>query len=455
MLPDVKRLYAYHVLNGVTMSFMTSALYIDNLLLRSNIDMQRFGLVLGLGMIAPAAVNMILSPLVAGHDIDRHVAGFGGLARAITAYLFLIPPWFFHSADAVFYSYAALYVLFMSFGYTANNSLMALCRRHIPTESLGTHSSTMMVLWQAPASLLGIGFGMLLEHNRASNDSYLFAALCLLIATTSAQIPAIWLVQRLGREANDPQKREQLNAEPALAPPARPVKVDWRDLMLPLRDVTYRPLLIMYAIFAMLQAGIGTFVWPYLKNVEGWSLGKFGLVNGVFGCLNFALVPLWGKVTDRIGGRNVLSFSMLGMSVGVACLAAGVPAMTWIFVGTTWLCMGGIFGSGVTVGIRYMQLAQSDPVKTSVYVGVLTFLCGLTGFLGAFGGGYLLDVFGKMVTPENKGAPFRILFIVAAVGLFLTGLFAASLTDGKRKIGPIDMAFEFLAEARNIAERWV
>ena len=59
------------------------------------------------------------------------------------------------------------------------------------------------------------------------------------------------------------------------------------------------------------------------------------LLGAIYSLMQFLFVPVWGRVSDRIGRRPVLVWSVLATAVGMACLGLGLmfaQSVAWLFV---------------------------------------------------------------------------------------------------------------------------
>lgn len=58
----------------------------------------------------------------------------------------------------------------------------------------------------------------------------------------------------------------------------------------------------------------------------------FGILATVFGLLQFVFMPMLGAISDRVGRRPVLLYSMGGMCLNFL-VTAMAPSLAWLFVG--------------------------------------------------------------------------------------------------------------------------
>jgi DHA1 family tetracycline resistance protein-like MFS transporter len=59
------------------------------------------------------------------------------------------------------------------------------------------------------------------------------------------------------------------------------------------------------------------------------------LLGAIYSLMQFLFVPVWGRVSDRVGRRPVLVWSVLATAVGMTCLGLGLmfaSSVAWLFV---------------------------------------------------------------------------------------------------------------------------
>src|SRR5580658_4985954 len=58
----------------------------------------------------------------------------------------------------------------------------------------------------------------------------------------------------------------------------------------------------------------------------------FGLLAGAYAVMQFAIAPLLGAVSDRVGRRPVLLIALFGMGINYLVLALA-PSLVWLAIG--------------------------------------------------------------------------------------------------------------------------
>ena len=111
----------------------------------------------------------------------------------------------------------------------------------------------------------------------------------------------------------------------------------------------------------------------------------FGVLATTFGLLQFLFMPALGALSDRIGRRPVLLYSMGGMCLNFL-ITAWAPSLAWLFAGRI---IGGMSSASMSVASAYASdiSTKENRAKSFGKVGAafgLGFICGpmLGGLLG-------------------------------------------------------------------------
>jgi DHA1 family tetracycline resistance protein-like MFS transporter len=138
--------------------------------------------------------------------------------------------------------------------------------------------------------------------------------------------------------------------------------------------------------------GIGLIV-PVLPVLVGEFAGArdeqalwFGIMVMVFGLMQFIFMPMLGAISDRVGRRPVLMYSMAGMAINFLT-TAWAPNLAYLFIGRV---IGGMSSASMSVAAAYASdiSTHENRAKSFGKVGAafgLGFICGpmLGGLLGS------------------------------------------------------------------------
>lgn len=180
--------------------------------------------------------------------------------------------------------------------------------------------------------------------------------------------------------------------------------------------------------------GIGLIV-PVLPMLVGEFTGDrehqahwFAILSAVFGLMQFLCMPMLGAISDRIGRRPVLLYSMAGMCINFLT-TAWAPNLACLFIGRV---VGGMSSASMSVASAYASdiSTPDNRAKSFGKVGAafgLGFICGpmLGGLLGSvdlhlpfYVAGALSAlnfVYGYFVVPESLPAERRAPFSLARI----------------------------------------
>ena len=111
----------------------------------------------------------------------------------------------------------------------------------------------------------------------------------------------------------------------------------------------------------------------------------FGVLAATFGVLQFLFMPALGALSDRVGRRPVLLYSMAGMCINFL-VTAWSPSLFWLFAGRV---IGGMSSASMSVAAAYASdiSTKENRAKSFGKIGAafgLGFICGpmLGGLLG-------------------------------------------------------------------------
>jgi DHA1 family tetracycline resistance protein-like MFS transporter len=152
----------------------------------------------------------------------------------------------------------------------------------------------------------------------------------------------------------------------------------------------------------------------------------YGILSAVFGLMQFIFMPMLGAVSDRVGRRPVMLYSMAGMCINFLS-TAWAPNLAGLFIGRV---IGGMSSASMSVATAYASDISSHEQRAKSFgkVGAafgLGFICGpmLGGLLGnvnlhlpfyvAAGLSAANFVYGYFCVPESLAPSLRAPFTLA------------------------------------------
>ena len=198
---------------------------------------------------------------------------------------------------------------------------------------------------------------------------------------------------------------------------------------------------ILICVFIdMLGVGLAIPVLPILVGefVEGRDQQAYwyGILVTVFGLLQFLCMPILGAMSDKVGRRPVMLFSMVGMFFNFL-VTAWAPALWALFIGRV---IGGMSAASMSVASAYASDVSTPENRAKSF-----------GMIGAaFGMGFIAGpMLGGLLGSINLHLPFYVAAALCAAN-FIFGYFFVpeSLPKEKRAAFSLARANPFSSLAR-------
>jgi MFS family permease len=134
----------------------------------------------------------------------------------------------------------------------------------------------------------------------------------------------------------------------------------------------------------------------YLLKDLGLTIDLVTVYTSLAAGANVLLLPLWGKLIDRIGNRSVLI--LIGTFVAILPLfwlgIAITPLSLWLWLPLLYLLSGSAW-SAIELCLTNLQVAVAPCKQSSSYFAIVAAVSGLGGALGTTAGGFFSQyVFG-------------------------------------------------------------
>src|SRR5688500_16582362 len=151
------------------------------------------------------------------------------------------------------------------------------------------------------------------------------------------------------------------------------------------------------AIFLILFLDILGFslVLPFLaeeaRSTFGTSELTGTLLASIYSLMQFLFVPVWGRISDRVGRRPVLLWSVAATSAGMTCLGLallGAQSIVWLFLARA---ASGIATANLGTASAYIA-DVTKPEDRSRGMGLIGMAFGLGFILGPGIGGALSGI---------------------------------------------------------------
>jgi DHA1 family tetracycline resistance protein-like MFS transporter len=152
----------------------------------------------------------------------------------------------------------------------------------------------------------------------------------------------------------------------------------------------------------------------------------FGVLTSVFGLMQFFFMPMLGAISDRVGRRPVLLYSMAGMCLNFL-MTAWAPTLGFLLAGRV---IGGMSSASMSVASAYAADISTHENRAKSF--------GKVG--AAFGLGFICGpMLGGLLGDKNLHLPFYVAAALSATN-FIYGYFFVpeSLDQARRK--PVELA---------------
>ena len=177
-------------------------------------------------------------------------------------------------------------------------------------------------------------------------------------------------------------------------------------------------ILLSIVVVDLIGFGIVMPVLPFYARDFGVTATTLGLLMMSYAAAQFVCAPLWGRLSDRVGRRPVILFSVAGTSASLLFFGLA-ESILWLFVARV---LAGGFAANVSVASAYISDVTNEDERTR-----------WMGMLGAsFGVGFILGpIIGGLLSPLG----YRVPMLVAAGLAFINLIYAAfSLKEPDRHV---------------------
>jgi len=136
----------------------------------------------------------------------------------------------------------------------------------------------------------------------------------------------------------------------------------------------------------LLGFGIMIPMLPFYARSMGADAIQIGLLMAAYSAFQIISSPIWGSLSDRMGRRPVLIFTIAGQSIAFF-LAAMAPTYAWLIVSRS---VAGLFGGNIAVASAYVA-DVTDESERSKGMGMIGAAFGLGFVFGPAIGGLLIS----------------------------------------------------------------
>lgn len=168
------------------------------------------------------------------------------------------------------------------------------------------------------------------------------------------------------------------------------------------------PLILLSFNLFIIMVGIGLVIpiLPFYIDLFGANAKILGLLVAVFAFMQFLFAPIWGRLSDKIGRKPIITIGLFGFAIAEFVFA---------FANGLWMLflsriLAGIFGSALMPTAMAYVSDVTTPEKRGQGMGILGAAMGLGIVVGPGLGGWLGEI------------DLSIPFIVAGVAASVSGV---------------------------------
>ena len=147
------------------------------------------------------------------------------------------------------------------------------------------------------------------------------------------------------------------------------------------------PLLVAFLTVFIDLVGFGIIIplQPFYVDAAGGSGAAVGALFAAYSFAQFLFVPIWGRVSDRVGRRPVILLTLVGTGVSFLVFAGAIHSLFWLFAARI---AAGIFGANLATARAYVA-DVTPPEERARGMGLIGAAFGMGFVLGPAIGGAL------------------------------------------------------------------
>lgn len=376
------KLYLYNLLVGISLTVVTNFAFFDLLLLKLDINLAEFGLIKSIIYLLPAVIYPLCQPLLQKIGTEAEVCGISYILRVFIPLLLPAIAVFCQNRQIMTLLCLILLPLGMLFATFANNTLMILYRKVIPSAYYNLNTGIMNMLLGLPSLLLALPAAKVLDcfmDWEAEKFFLLFATLHLI--TFLFEIPACLLIRTI-----------KLPLSPPVCQSMHPLKNYLRTY----KNAKLRTVILLGTLQKIIEGLIMSYLTIYFLQVARIGLTNLICITTSMGIGLYLLFPLGGKFMDKLGYSLIFTLLSGGMLLGMILFCIFWETI-WIlpfFAVLTWDGNCSLFGGLLRQGVYSAVGKLASPNEMSGAVATYS-LCtngglfiGLTAASGLF---YLLE----------------------------------------------------------------
>ena len=381
-------LYMYNLFLGCALTVASNLTFIDKLMLRMDIDLGLFGAIKGVMFLFPAILYQFLALFLGRMQKDILICAVSYTLRVVLPSLLPFLAMLTTDRKILSLCTVTLLPLGMLFAVIANNTLMAIYRKVIPSEKFNYSIGMINLFLSLPTFLLGLPCAWLLDRFDHLNNFHFFLLFgALQLFTLAFEIPAILFLRRVKVPKEPPQSAAKI------------------DMLAPYRDKKLRLVMLINVLHRVANGLMMAYLTVYLLEVLHFSMTTLMAISIVLGVLLTFTQPYAGKAMDRWGYGRIFIILAATMLLGMLFFGLCWKSLFILpfFALLCWDCNTSPVGGWQTQGeyAASVKLASGENLKAAIAAYSICFNGGL--FLGLLLASGLYKAAGWMGFSELSG----------------------------------------------------
>ena len=307
-MSSFKKLFWYNLLTAASLTVVAEFLFVDQLLLRIQTPVVVIGVLKALIFFLPVVSYQLAVPFLNRTELEIPLCAYFYVLRVLLPAL--VPAAALLGAGNLTLQWMSIVILpvAMMLATFANNALMVIYRRRLPSEGFNRDIGIIQMCFYMPCLVIGIPASLIFKRAASLDDRGFFLIyLAAMLVCALFQLPAFAVMRSLGG-SHKTSGTDKTNGSSAM---------DW---LCPYRDPRYRNTLIVTFLHALVSGAGIAYIGVFCLKIMGLPVSGAFLVRTVASIVGMVLMPYAGKLADRIGYRRMYVGAGTLLSLGLLLL---------------------------------------------------------------------------------------------------------------------------------------
>ncbi|QSH40100.1 hypothetical protein P0136_01440 [Lentisphaerota bacterium ZTH] len=366
-MQNIKFYYAFLCFNGMSLAVAANPLFLDKILLEMKIDLSFFGTIKGASLFIGSLGSLLISHHLEKLSREKEVIIAGFTIRLLLPFLLVLSMFFLPSGSALTWSTFFITSLCYFTALTCLNSQDVLLKKISPVDSLSENNGYALSLSRLCTSFFSVVAALVWAWLETDN-SFASVYCLLLLLCAGFHLPASISLLKI-------KVKTEQNISSDRKSPMR-----FSDILTPVKDKTYLPLLGIAFATNMYYGGLSAYLFPYILKVIEIKFHYLVIFDLIISVGVIVLAGKWGVFQGRFGSRKVLNIIVCGLMFSLLLLFSKSIISILLFSILVWSGITGLLSSGLLILQRSLCIQNSCNTKTNIYIASAALFSG-TGFL--------------------------------------------------------------------------